>query len=70
MVYNLVATSLNTPVKPVWSCGVILVGVVRFVSDHRQNQTRAHFSARRDSGAAITRGDFTVKSLRKDNTSL
>ena len=69
VVCNLVAVSLKTPVRPMWYCGEVLVGVVRFVSDHRQKQTSICFSAQRESGAAMTRGDLTVTAWKKSKTS-
>ena len=69
MVCNLVATLLNTPVIPVWSCGTVLDGVGSLISDHRRNHTRAHFSVPRESGAAVTHSDLTATDWRKAKTS-
>ena len=40
---KLVATSLKTPVRPVWSCGAVLADAGKLILDHQRNQTRAHF---------------------------
>ena len=68
-VCNLVVTSLKTPLRPVWSCGTVLCGVVRLVSDHRRNQMRMSLSAQRESGAAVNCGDLTATSWKKSKTS-
>ena len=67
-VYKLFATSIKTTVRPVWSCGTGLGDVVRLVSSHLRNQTRARLSAQRESGAKVTCGDLTVKAWRKAKT--
>ena len=58
--FNLVVTSLKTPVRPVWSCGVVLDKVGRLISDHRRNQTRTRLYVQRDNGEAMTSGNFTA----------
>ena len=57
---NLVVALLNTPVRPVWSCGAVLADTGRLLSDHRRNHTHAHLSAQIDNGSAMTRSDFTA----------
>ena len=42
---NLVATSLNTPVRSVWFCEAVLDGMGRMVSYHRRKHTCARLSA-------------------------
>ena len=64
-VCNLVATSVKTPVRPMWYCGAVLFGVSRLVSYHRRNQTSTCLSVQRDSGAAMTRSDLTVTAWKK-----
>ena len=68
-VCNRVATSVRTPVRPRWSCGVGLGGLGRLTSVQRWNQMRARLSARRESGAAMTQGDLTATACRKAKTS-
>ena len=68
-VCNLVATSLKTPARPVWSCGADLDGVGRLVLDHQLNQTRVNLSARRESGAAVNCSDLNAMDWRKAKTS-
>ena len=67
-VCNRVATSFRTPMIPRWSCGDGLGITERLTSVKRWNQTRACLSARRDSGAAMTRVDLTATSWRKAKT--
>ena len=67
---NLVATLLKTPVRPVWSCGEFLADTDRLILYHRQNQTRTCLSTQRDSGSAMTSGDFTATSWRNSKTLL
>ena len=64
-----VATSVRTPVRPRWSCGDGVGGLVRFTSVHRWNQKRVRLSAQRESGAARTQGYLTATSCRKAKTS-
>ena len=68
-VCSLVSTSAKTPVRPMWSYEAGLGGMVRLVSVHRQKQTRVRLSARREIGAAVTRGELTVADWRKTKTS-
>ena len=69
-VCSLVATSVKTPVRTMWSYGDGLGGVGRLVSIQQRNQTRAHFPARREIGAALTHDDLTTTAWRKAKTSL
>ena len=69
-VYSRVATSVRKSVRPRWSCGAGVGGFGRFTSVHCWNQTRSHLSARRESGAARTRGDFTATDCRNAKMSL
>ena len=69
-VCKLVATLVKTTVRPVWSCGTSLGGMVRLVFSYRQNQTHTRLSAKRESGATVTCGELTVKDWRKSKTAL
>ena len=64
-----VTTSVRTPVRPRWSCGAGVGRFGRLTSVHRCNQTRAHLYARKESGAARTRGDLTATACRNARTS-
>ena len=59
---NLVVTSLNTTVKPAWSCGTVLADTGRLILDHRRNHTHARFSVKRDNVASMTCSEFTATS--------
>ena len=65
---NRVATSVRTPMRPMWSCGDGLVGVGRLMSVQRWNQTRARLSTQMESGATMTRGDLNETACRKAKT--
>ena len=67
-VCNLVATSVNTPVRPVRSCRTVLGYMEKLVLFHQQNQTHTHFYAQRESGATVTQGDFTAMAWKKAKT--
>ena len=69
-VCNLVAMLVKTPVRPMWSCADGLGGIGRLVSVQRQNQTRAHLPAQRESGAAVTHGDSTETAWMNSKTLL
>ena len=58
-VRKLVATSVRTPVRPMWSCGSGLGRARRLLSVQRWNQTRVRLSTQREIGSAVTRGYFT-----------
>ena len=60
-----VKTSVRTSVRPMWSCGSGVGGFGRCTSIHLWNHTRARLSAQRESGAAITRGEFYCDSLKE-----
>ena len=64
---NIVAMTLKTAARPMWSCGAVLDGTGRLISDHRGNQTHEHLYVQIDNGAAMTHGDFTPMAWRKAN---
>ena len=68
VVCNQVATSVRTPVIPMWSCGSGLGNVGRLRSAQQRSQTHARLSVRRESGAAMTHGDFTAMTWRNSKT--
>ena len=68
VVCSRVDTLVKTPVIPMWSCGAGLGNMGRLVSVHKRNQTFTHFSARRESGVAVTHGDLTATAWRKAKT--
>ena len=47
-VFSLVAMLVKTPVRSMWYCGAGLVAIVRLVSVHQRNQTRALFHMKRE----------------------
>ena len=68
VVCNRFATSVRTPVRPMWSCGAGLGVVGRMMYVQRRNQTRARFSARRESESAMNHEDLTAMAWRKVKT--
>ena len=68
MVFNLVATSLETPMIPMWYCGAGLGGVRRLVCVQRRNPTRIRLSMQIESGVTVTRADLTKTDWRKAKT--
>ena len=68
-VFSFVATSVKTPVRPMWSFGAGLGGVVRLVSVQLiEPDARTLVHSKRESGEAVTCGDLTATAWRKPKT--